>query len=110
MNWMITYPTKIINISIMINKVSHTVNNFAKIEHRIFQIDPKLVKIENKIVPNKQAPDIPNTMYWNMLYGGSIPPHHPRKKEMGHPNNRAMSQPLAVKTISPCLDLTIAMI
>ena len=110
MNWMITYPTKSINISIIISRVSHTVNNLAKMEHSIFQIESKLVKIEKRIVPNKQAPDILNTMYWNMLYGGSIPPHQPRKNDIGHPNNRAMSQPLAVKTISPRLDLTIAMI
>ena len=45
------------------NKVSHTINNFAKIEHNIFQMESVLVKIEKIIVPNRQIAEMPKTIY-----------------------------------------------
>jgi hypothetical protein len=84
-------------------------NIFPKIEHSIFHIEPIFVKIENNIVPTKHAADKPKTTYWKVLYGGTTPLNQPRKKNTGQARSIAISQPLAVKTISRRFDLTKAM-
>lgn len=91
-------------------KVRSTINNFAKIEHSIFQKESIFDTIEHTIVPIKHIIDRPQTTYWNVLNGGCNPTHHPAKKNIGHAKSNAISQPLDVRTISPRLDFTNAII
>ena len=45
------------------NNVSQTINNFAKMEHKIFQIESVLAMMEKIIVPNRQIAEMPKTIY-----------------------------------------------
>lgn len=70
----------------------------------------QLLTKEKMTVPKRHKAEIPHKTICQAAIGGSIPPHQPMKKNMGHASRRVISQPLAVNTISPRFDFTKAII